>query len=71
MSTRYDILTAKDNYNKHIADHKCRPGFDACSVRIALLLAWLGGSKSAAGRWGAEPGDDARQRDQYNELHAA
>lgn len=65
MSTRYEILTEKARHTEHVATHRC--GYRPCTVRTALWLKY----QACAARWGIEPGDDTRQRDQYLTMHAA
>lgn len=57
MSTRADILAARDRYNDHNGVHGCRPG---CTERARLWLAYM----RTAELWYREPGDDERQRHQ-------
>lgn len=61
MSTRYDILAAKQDYENHLTAHHCRTG-EGCPAR---LIAWNAYQRTA-GLWGAEPGDNERQRAQYH-----
>jgi hypothetical protein len=69
MSTRYDILEAKRIFESHCGTHGCSAG--KCVIRTALWSKYVGGPKSAAARWGIEPGDEERQERQYLTLHAA
>jgi hypothetical protein len=59
MSTRYDIIDAKAEYNRHTCNGQCAY---PCLTKRALWLRW----QQTAGKWGIEPGDNARQRDQFN-----
>lgn len=59
MSTRFDILDAKARLYAHACDSQCNY---PCRIRIALSAERL----SIAGKWGIEPGDDARQREQFH-----
>jgi hypothetical protein len=67
VSTRVDILVAKAALDDHQAAHHCRPAYletdpaRRCPERVRLWRAWL----DTAARWGTEPGDAARVRDQY------
>jgi hypothetical protein len=67
MSTRVDILTAKAALDEHQSAHHCRPAYletdpaRRCADRVALWLAYM----DTAARWGAEPGDPARVREQH------
>ena len=60
MSTRFDILDAKETLGDHLAAHKCGE-LTACPVRAGLRRTYM----ETAGRWGIEPGDDTRQREQF------
>lgn len=48
MSNIADIRAAKQRYNDHIEQHKCRTG--ECEQRRAMWLAY----QATAGRWGKE-----------------
>jgi hypothetical protein len=63
MSTRIDILQAKDDLTGHQAAHRCSTG-GGCPERIALWQVYM----ATAGRWGIEPGDPARVAAQYAAL---
>lgn len=59
MSTRVDILAARDTFGKHLEEHKCRAG--TCPERTRLWLAY----QDTAARWGTELDDAERVREQY------
>lgn len=61
MSSRYDILDRKYDIDKH----SCRAS--ACVYPCPELPKLRAAMYDVAGKWGIEPGDDARQRDQFNE----
>lgn len=65
MSTRYDILAAKEEYNRHLDQHKCGT-LTGCPQRTELWQAWMG----TAGLWGMEPDDSIRQRDQFRRAQS-
>jgi len=62
MSIRADILQAKDEYHKHLEEHKCGV-MTRCAQRTEFWDAWMG----TAEHWGIEYDDDSRQRDHYNQ----
>ncbi len=64
MSTKFDVLDAKQAYYDHIAIHKCRLGHDTCPERVALWRAYCGSQFSAAHKWGLEYGDETWQWEQ-------
>jgi hypothetical protein len=73
MSIIADIRQSKAEFEDHVATHGCRPtsaaiadGEVPCTVRVELWTAYVGSSVSAAGMWGKEHDDDARQRDHFN-----
>jgi hypothetical protein len=66
MTTRWDILDAKQDYEAHLAVHHCLVG-DGCPERIRLLKAYNLGPNSAAGRWGLDYDDHDRRIRQFNE----
>lgn len=66
MSTRFDIMAAKASHLSHIAAHHCKTG-QGCPERLASWQAWM----HTTSRWALEPGDDARQREQYHAMHAS
>lgn len=68
MSTRVDILAAKQDFEDHVGEHKCRPfqtavenGQEGCQVRVDLWLKYM----DTAGRWGQEATDSKRVSEQY------
>lgn len=65
MSTRYDILDARAAVLQHMSEHRCGD-LTACPVRASLRASHM----TVAGRWGIEPGDDARQREQFGQRVA-
>jgi hypothetical protein len=65
MSTRFDILDAKEDYDNHNSRHRCGE-LTKCSERSALWRTWM----DTAGRHGYDEypeSHDDRQRRQYNE----
>lgn len=69
MSIIADIRQAKAEFEDHVATHGCRPtsaakadGETPCTTRVDLWQAYVGSPNSAAGMWGREHDDDARQR---------
>lgn len=61
MSIIADIKGAKARYEEHVSRHKCST-LVPCQQRAGLWLEY----QDTAGRWGAEPDDDTRQREHYN-----
>jgi hypothetical protein len=59
MSTRFDILGTKAEFEEHVSSHHCRTG--ECPERLTRWNAYIG----TAARWATEPGDDERQRQQF------
>lgn len=62
MSTRYDILAARDR----VRNHQCN---SSCGYPCPTLRALSAEHLTIAGKWGIEPGDDERQREQYRAMH--
>jgi len=62
MSTRFDIIDAKHEHERH----SCQGHPYPCPVKVTLWLAWM----RTAGRWGLPEGDEShqdRQARQYAE----
>jgi hypothetical protein len=70
MSTRFDILDAKQAVIDHVGKHLCRLG-DGCPERLRLTRAYNGSDQSAAGKWHLEYGDDEKQREQSHARQKA
>ncbi len=64
MATRYDILDARTDLENHQDSHHCGLG-QHCPARTAAWDRYM----NTAARWGIEPGDDARQREQFHARH--
>lgn len=83
MTTRFDILDARNAVVRHIAEHNARRNKDGtfqvcrlsygvgCQERLRLLRAYTASSKSIAGRWNLDYDDDTRQREQARERQKA
>ena len=65
MSTRFDIIDAREALKRHLETHKCGE-LTACAVRADLRRTHM----NTAARWAIEPGDDARQREQFSQRVA-